>query len=371
LFRLNRFRKEKHLDQHLNSDQIDELLRSATGDKPGKTANQAHLADAQRHLKDCGDCQTRMRAHEQANEQLAFLKLDTPGVKGPMCPPDYVWLDIAAGIVDQDGENDLSHAAQCDHCGSLLRQAKEDFAEELTQEEETIIANLPSSHTAWQGRLAVNLEDTQAPLPVLSPPKDRSPSFLGSLLAPWRLAIAAAITGLILLGLRDYRRTIFLSAQNLQVTAEVQRLRQSNLQQSAQIAELTAESRRSSTPLKAPEPQPTGNVPMASLVLEPGLTRGIGALKRLTLPRGTEIAKITLRLPEAPDGVVREDLVTAEGEIKWKQELRPPESEKRTNSLSLLLPVYILTPNDYQIVLSRQASEGFERFATYTFRVIR
>jgi hypothetical protein len=94
-------------------------------------------------------------------------------------------------------------------------------------------------------------------------------------------------------------------------------------------------------------------------------------LKRLTIPRGTDIAKITLRLSENPDGVVREDLVTAEGQKKWSQELSPPDSEKKINRLSLLLPVYLLTPNDYQIVLSRQTSDGFERFATYTFRVIR
>jgi len=312
-----------------------------------------------------------MRAHEQAIESLALLKPKTPGAKGLICPPDFVWLDIAAGILDRDAENDLSHAAQCDHCGSLLRQAKEDFAEELTPEEETIIANLPSLHTAWQGRLAVKLEDTQAPLPVLSPPKDRSPSFLGRLLAPWRLALAAALIGLMLLGLRDYRRTADVIAQNSHATAEIQRLKQSVLQQNTRIADLTAESRRSSTPLKAAEPQPTGNVQIASLVLDPGLTRGIAGLKRLAVPRGTDIAKITLRLEESPDGLMREDLLTADGENKWKQELRPSESEKRTNSLSLWLPVYLLTPNDYQIVLSRQAPGGFERFATYTFRVPR
>jgi hypothetical protein len=313
----------------------------------------------------------RIRAHEHAIESLALLKPTTPGAKGPTCPPDYVWLDIAAGIVDKDAENDLSHAAQCDHCGSLLRQAKEDFADELTSEEETIIADLPSSQTPWQGRLAVKLEDIQAPLPVFSPPRDRSRSFLGTLLAPWRLAFAAAFIGLILLGLRDHRRTAHLSAQHHQATAEIQRLQQSILQQSTQIAELTAGLRKSSTPATVPEPPPTGNVQIASLSLDPGLTRGIVGLKRLTIPRGTDIAKITLRLAETPDGIVREDLVTAEGEKKWSQELRPPESEKRINSLSLLLPVYILTPNDYQIVLSRQSSAGFERFATYTFRVIR
>jgi hypothetical protein len=359
------------LDLHLNSDQIEELLRSARGDQPGKTANRAHLADAQRHLRDCGDCQTRMRAHEQANEELALLKLDTPGVKGPMCPPDDVWLEIAAGIVRQDPENDLSHAAQCDHCGPLLRQAKDYFSDELTWEEETVIANLRSANTAWQGQLAGKLQDTQAPLSVFSPSKDRSPSSREFFLAPWRLAFAAAIVGLVLLGLRDYRQAAHLSAQNQKTTAEIQRLKQSILQQSTQIAELAAGLRKSSAPATALVPAPAANVQIASLLLEPGLTRGIAGLKRLTLPRGTEIAKITLRVEETPDGLMREDLITAGGEKKWSQEVRPPEPEKKTNSLLLLVPAYLLTPDDYQIVLSRRSSDGFERIATYTFRVTR
>jgi hypothetical protein len=371
LSRRNRLRKKKQLKLHLNSEEIDELLQATTGHEPVESANREHLEDARRHLKDCTTCQMLMRAHEDATESLALLKPTNPGTKGPICPPDYVWLDIAAGILDRDAENDLSHAAQCDHCGSLLRQAKEDFVDELTPEEATIIADLPSSTTAWQGRLAAKLQNTQAPLPVLSPPKDRSRSFLESLLAPWRLAFAAALIGLILLGLRDYHQTASLSAQHHQATAEIQRLQQSILQQSTQIVELTAGLRKSSTPATAPEPQPTGNVQIASLSLDPGLTRGIVGLKRLTIPRGTDIAKITLRLLETPDGIVREDLVTAEGEKKWSQELRPPESEKRINSLSLLVPAYLLAPNDYQIVLSRQSSEGFERFQTYTFRITR
>jgi hypothetical protein len=343
------------LDQHLNTDQIDELLQSAADSKPSQGANRDQLENARRHLKDCTACQMRMRAHEQAIDSLALLKPNTPGAKGLICPPDYVWLDIAAGIVDPDAENDLSHAAQCDHCGPRLRQAKEDFADELTAEEETIIANLPSAHTAWQGRLAVKLEDTQTPLPVHSPAKERSPSFPGSLLAPWPLAFAAAIFGLILLGLQDYRQTAYLSAQNHQASAEIQRLQQSILQQNKQIAELSAGLRKASAPATVPEPQPTGEVQVASLSLDPGLTRGIVGLKRLTIP----------------DGAIREDLVTADGEKKWSQELSPPESAKTTNNLSLLVPAYLLTPDDYQIVLSRQSSDGVERFATYTFRVSR
>jgi hypothetical protein len=312
-----------------------------------------------------------MRAHQHAIESLTLLKPTSPGTKGPICPPDYIWLDIAAGILDRDAENDLSHASQCDHCGSLLRQAKEDFANELTPEEETMIASLPSSTAAWRGQLAAKLQDAQPPIPVLPFPKDRSPSFVRSLLASWRLAVAVAIIGLILLGLRDHRRTADLITRNQQATAEIQQLKQSVLQQNAQIAQLTAESKRSSTLAPAPEPQPAGHVQIASLVLDPGLTRGIASLKHLTIPAGTNLAKITLRLSENSDGAIREELVTADGQKKWSQELSVPESEKKANSLSLWLPVYLLIPNDYQIVLSRQTSDGFERFATYTFRVTR
>jgi hypothetical protein len=358
------------LDRHLKSDQIDELLQSATGNKPGQTIHR-YLEDARRHLKNCEGCQTRMRAHEEAMERLALLKPTTPGAKRPICPPDDVWLEIAAGIARHDSEQHLSHVAQCDYCGPLLRQAIEDFADELTPDEEFVIAGLSSSTTGWQKGLAAKLHSSQSLMQSGSLPRHREPSLLANLLAPSRIALAGVLIGSILLGVRVYRRTVYLSAQNLEATAEIHRLEQSVSQQSAHIAELTAQLRRAGTPATAAAPQPTGNVQTASLVLDPGLTRGIASLKRLTIPHGTEIAKITLRLAETPDGLVREDLVTADGQKKWSQELGPPESEKKTNSLSLLVPTYLLTPNDYQIVLSRQSPDGFERFATYTFRVTR
>jgi hypothetical protein len=355
------------LNLHLNSDQINELLQA---DKPGKTADRESLSDVQKHLRDCGDCQTRMRALEQANAQLAFLRSDNPGAKGAMCPPDDVWQEMAAGIACQGSEIHLSHAAQCDYCGPLLRRMKEDFADELTLDEEIRIAGLQSATTDWQKRFVVKLTNTQGAPPAISPPGDRS-SFRGVFPPAWRLAVAGAILGLILLGIRDHRRTVSLSAQNLRGNAEIERLKQSNFQQSKQIAELTAGLEKSGTPAASREPQPAANSHVAALVLDPGLTRGIESLKRLTVPHGTDVAKVTLRLLESPDGVVREDLLTAGGQKKWSQELIPAESAAKSNSLSLWLPAYLLTPNDYQLVLSRESADGFEKFATYSFRVTR
>ena len=359
------------MNLHLNNDQIDGLLQATAGGKPNVDGNRECLEDARRHLEDCAVCQTRMHAHEQAIDRLASLKVNTPGATGPMCPPDGVWADVAAGIFRGDSKNLRSHAAQCDHCGPLLRQTKEDLTHDPTPEEESRIADLSSSTTEWQQRLAEKIRDTQILVPVVPRPKYWSPSVLWNLPEPWRLAFAGVVIGLIVLGVRDYRRIAYLSAQNLEATAEIRHLEQSVLQQNTQIAQLTSESRRSSTPAPLSGTPSVGEVDVASLVLDPGLTRGMGDLKSLTVPQGTEIAKITLHLEELPSVLLREDLITAEGQRKWSQELHASEPEKRSHSLSLLVPVYLLTPNDYQIVLSRHSSVGFEPLATYTFRVTR
>ena len=97
-------------------------------------------------------------------EQIALLKPDSPGTKGPQCPPGDVWLEIAAGLVNPDSERYLNHAAECDHCGPFLRQVKEDFADDLTAEEARRVVALPSANADWQHRLAQSLshapEDT-------------------------------------------------------------------------------------------------------------------------------------------------------------------------------------------------------------------
>ena len=98
-----------------------------------------------------------MRAHKLAMEQIALLKPNARGIKGRQCPPSDVWLGIAAGFANQNSEKYLDHAAECDHCGPLLRQAKDDFADDLTPEEALHVASLPSANTDWQRRLAQSL----------------------------------------------------------------------------------------------------------------------------------------------------------------------------------------------------------------------
>lgn len=140
---------------HLNRRQIDRLLQATTADN--STPNREYLEDVWRHLENCPICRAQLHAGEQAIQRLVLIRAKKPGIKGPMCPLDDVWFDIAAGIARPDSTRLLSHAAQCDHCGPLLRQAKEDFAADLTSEEEAQLAGLPSANTEWQRAMAARL----------------------------------------------------------------------------------------------------------------------------------------------------------------------------------------------------------------------
>jgi hypothetical protein len=175
----------------LNNDEIDELLLAAKLSKANHTPNHGPLEDARRHLENCASCQSRMRAHELAMEQIAFIKPNARATKGPDCPPGDVWLDIAAGFADQDSEKYLNHAAECDHCGPFLRDVKEDFADDLTPEEALHVASLPSANTDWQRRLAQSLGST---LEHTTPEPEGStrltPAWYGKRLS-WKLPVLA------------------------------------------------------------------------------------------------------------------------------------------------------------------------------------
>jgi len=94
-------------------------------------------------------------------------------------------------------------------------------------------------------------------------------------------------------------------------------------------------------------------------------------MKRLSVPVGTDVARITLHVPESPDGVMREELLNFDRQKIWSQELRPSDAERTSKSLTLLVPAYLLTPDDYLIKLSREMPDRPEEVATYSFRVPR
>jgi len=359
------------LEQHLNADQIDELLRPPRGLQTGSDSDRGPLEDVCAHLRSCKSCEQQIMDRKKAMEQLALLKFDAAVSPGPQCPPGDVWMEVAAGIASSASDKYLSHASECDHCGRLLNQAAEDFIEELSPGEEAQIANLTSSTPGWQTRLATKLSDTQVFTPKIPAARHSwLPSIVGPL-TPSRLALAVALAGLVVLGIRDYSLQAHLSSQSLQATADVQRLEQDVLQQKTQIADLTAQVSRPVPASAHAASQPPEERAIASLVLDAGLTRGAGEMKRLSVPLGTDLVRITLHVTDRPDGVVREELLNFDRQKIWSQELKASAAETKSGSLMLLVPAYLLTPDDYLIRLSRETPDKPEEVATYSFRVPR
>ena len=94
-------------------------------------------------------------------------------------------------------------------------------------------------------------------------------------------------------------------------------------------------------------------------------------MKRLFVPAGAELVRITLHVPDAPDGAMREELLNFDRRRIWSQELKTSAAEMKSGSLTLLVPAYLLTPDDYLIKLSRETPDKPEEVATYSFRVPR
>ena len=140
---------------HIDSTQIEELLR-ASSHKKEDSANGQINAIARIHLKACYLCQARLRAEGEAMERLAQLKPSETATRSPQCPPDSVWLEIAARI-HPDPEHLLAHAAQCDHCAPLLNDAVADLTSDSTLQERAQIAGLASVTPNWQSDLARSL----------------------------------------------------------------------------------------------------------------------------------------------------------------------------------------------------------------------
>ena len=140
---------------HLDSDQIEDLLRSGGYGKQA-WANTGIGENAWDHLKHCESCQKQVRAERAAMDSLNQLYPGMPTTPSAKCPAGEVWLELSAGI-HPDPQPLLSHAAGCDHCGPLLNEALSDLTSGCTPEEEAQLTDLASANPGWQKDLAQSL----------------------------------------------------------------------------------------------------------------------------------------------------------------------------------------------------------------------
>jgi CHAT domain-containing protein len=146
------------LERHLDSAEIDALISSPDlVPESGQGAEQA-LEEARRHLESCEACNRKVQMHMSVQSEISRLGAH-PGVQpGPTCPDGIDWLHLVAGMLPEvETKLLMSHAAQCDYCGPLLRKAAESLSDESTSEENQALARLESTRLDWQRNLAKQL----------------------------------------------------------------------------------------------------------------------------------------------------------------------------------------------------------------------
>jgi CHAT domain-containing protein/cytochrome c-type biogenesis protein CcmH/NrfG len=74
---------------------------------------------------------------------------------------DAEWLGVAAGLLPEVKARELmKHAAQCGHCGPLLKKVAEALVDETTPSEDALLASLQSARPEWRKNMAAALRDS-------------------------------------------------------------------------------------------------------------------------------------------------------------------------------------------------------------------
>jgi len=149
----------------------DPFSGSSTDAGPSQPSHDAALTKALRHIEICDACREVAQLNQAATR--SFDQLKTPGVttQSADCPSVSQWPLVVAGQVELERAREyLRHAADCDHCGPLMRQVTLDFDDKFTTQEERMISQLKSSDPAWQKQFARDLA-AKSP-PQAGPSKD-------------------------------------------------------------------------------------------------------------------------------------------------------------------------------------------------------
>ncbi len=238
-------------DRHLNSDELDALVRSQTpGVSVAGQLSEEAIRDAQRHVESCQDCDRKLQMHRSVQKAISW-RASGNSAKGLNCSDQNDWIRIAAGLVGEtEARERLKHAAQCEHCGPLLKAAAKTLSNETSPDEEAVVATLSSARADWQARMAQTLRDADRPRRVLA----STPSLWKSFFRWPRPALAgAALFVLIAAGWIGVRMLRPPSAQQLLAQAYTNRRTIEVRIPGAKYAPLRIERTSSSSNLDKPE----------------------------------------------------------------------------------------------------------------------
>jgi CHAT domain-containing protein/tetratricopeptide (TPR) repeat protein len=149
-------------DKHLDSDELDRLVSLQETSAPrSEQLSEPALREAQRHVQSCLECSRQLQRHEFVHSEILRMRVPNPSPPTSACMGHAEWLDVAAGLLPEAKTRELmKHAAQCGHCGPLLKNAAEALVGEATPSEEALLASLQSTRPEWRRNMAATLHDS-------------------------------------------------------------------------------------------------------------------------------------------------------------------------------------------------------------------
>lgn len=147
-------------DKHLDSEEFEGLISSpSAGAVDSVPLSQEATGEARSHIANCQDCAKKVQMHDRVQSEILSLGTRMQRASRFGCFPDDEWIKVAAGLLPE-GEirNRLNHAAQCGHCGPLLKEAAATLSSEVTSNEEELLASLESARPGWQRTMASTLQ---------------------------------------------------------------------------------------------------------------------------------------------------------------------------------------------------------------------
>ena len=149
-------------DKHLDSDELDRLVSlQRTSVSGSEQLSELDLREAQRHVESCQDCSRKLRRHGFVHSEILRMRAPNPSLSTPECVGDAEWLELAAGLLPEAKTREvMKHAAQCGHCGPLLKNAAEALVDEATPGEEALLASLQSAQPEWRKNMAATLRNS-------------------------------------------------------------------------------------------------------------------------------------------------------------------------------------------------------------------
>jgi tetratricopeptide (TPR) repeat protein len=199
--------KVEHPFEHLTDAQIEHYGDRTSGEGPNQNGLEVDQA-IETHLADCAGCRIRVLEFHRSrfglmsnpsssapsyspsrsqsdpdssrsaetepggksslsptNLELLYLGRSDEHRPTPDCPTADSLCDLAAGLSSSaDAPRLTQHAAQCPHCGPILRAYTEDFSDDLSPDDEALPSQLKSSSLEWQKKMAQQMAAAVAPV---------------------------------------------------------------------------------------------------------------------------------------------------------------------------------------------------------------